>query len=183
MYDFQNLLSQNSFYWFCALSGSGMFIIQFLLSLFGGISSDLEAGVEDSANVKWLSKQAVSGFLMLFGWTSLTCQNQFHLATSATLLLGIAAGALTVVLTGWLFKMTRKLHSSGTVFSLEDAVGKEATVYQTIPKDGIGKISISLHHHTHEVDAISQNNDVLPSFSSVRVIKKLSDNVVVVTAI
>ncbi len=184
LHTFRDLLNQDSLYWFCALSGSGIFIILFLMSLFGGADYDhLEAGELDAVRVNWLSKQAISGFLMMFGWTSLTCQNQFHLPGSVTLAVAIAAGTVAVLVNGFLFKMTRKLHSSGTVFSLEDAIGKEAVVYQQIPKDGIGKISISLHHFTHEIDAISLNDEDIPSFSAVRVIKKASDNILVVTCI
>jgi hypothetical protein len=117
---------------------------------------------------------------MMFGWAALTCQNQFHLPRSATLSIAIAAGIVTVLVTGCIFKMARKLHSSGTVFALDDAIGKEAVVYQRIPRAGIGKISISLHHLTHEIDAMSLDDEDIPSFTAVRVVKKASDSVVVV---
>ena len=179
-----DLINQDHLFWFCALSGSGMFIIQFLLSLLGNADHEVLNSTEiDTVQVKWLSKQAITGFFMMFGWAALTCQNQFNLPRSATLAIALAAGTVTILVTGFLFKMARKLHSSGTVFTLEDAVGKEAVVYQRIPKGGIGKISISLHHMTHEIDAASLNDEELPSFALVRVINKTNDNTLIVTLI
>lgn len=180
---FRDLVNQESFYWFCALLGSGLYLIQLLLTLLGNADNEGLDGAEvDAVNVKWLSKQAITGFLMMFGWSALTCQNQFNLPRSATLAIALAVGVVTVIVTGFLFKMARKLHSPGTVFALEDAIGKEAVVYQRIPKGGIGKISISLHQLTHEIDARAENDEDIPSFAFVRVIKK-SDNTLIVTPI
>ncbi len=80
-----------------------------------------------------------------------------------------------------IFKLAKKLQSSGSVYRIEDAIGKEAYVYQRIPKGGIGKISISLQHLTHEIDAISHIHEDLPSFMRVKIIEKKDDNTVVVT--
>lgn len=186
---FENLLkckdaiNQNSLFWFCALLGSGMVIIQFLLSLIGGIDhEDCSSSETDFVNVKWMSKQAVAGFLMLFGWSALACQNQFHLPSIAILPIAVAAGVIAVLVNGFIFSMARKLHSSGSVFRLEDTVGKEGIVYQEIPRGGMGKISISVHDMTHEVDAVSEHGEELSSFTAVRVVKT-NDNGVVVTQI
>ena len=181
---FKDLISQDSLFWFCALSGSGIFIIQFLLSLIGNTDHEgIDPPEVDAVKFKWLSKQAITGFLMMFGWSALTCKNQFNLSIGTTLAIALAAGMVTVLVTGYIFKMARKLHSPGTVFAIEDAIGKEAVVYQHIPKGGIGKISISLHHFTHEIDAMSLNDEDIPSFALVRVIKKTSDSTLMVTLI
>ena len=182
---FKDAMNQSPFFWSCALLGSSMFIIQLLLSFVGDLDNEtLNGDAEiDSVKVKWVSKQAITGFLMMFGWSALTCQKQFNLSKTMTLIIAVAVGMVTVFVISFIFKLARKLHSSGNVFNLEDTVGKEAMVYQRIPKDGIGKISLSLHHMTHEIDAMSDNNEELPSFISVRIIKKESDDVVIVTQI
>lgn len=181
---FKGLINQDSLFWFCALLGSGMFIIQFLLSLFGIADHELpESSEADTVSFKWLSKQAITGFLMMFGWSALTCQNQFNLPKSATLAIALAVGIVTILVSGLLFRVTGKLNSQGTIFTLEDAIGKEAVVYQLIPRGGIGKITISLHDMTHEIEAMSLNDEDIPSFSSVRVIKKAGDNTLIVTPI
>lgn len=182
---FTNAMNQSPFFWSCALLGSGMFLIQLLLSFVGGLDSEAPHGDAemDSVKVKWMSKQAITGFLMMFGWSALTCQRQFNLSMAMTLIIAVAVGIVTVFIIGFIFKMARKLHSSGNVFRLDDAIGKEAMVYQRIPKDGVGKISLSLHHMTHEIDAMSDNGDELPSFISVRILKKASEDLVIVSQI
>jgi len=146
-----------SLFWFCALAGTGMFIIQFLLTLFGAEGPDSidDGGAHiDSMNFKWLSRQAITGFFI--------------------------AGLITVFITGFIFKIAKKLHSSGTVFNLEDAIGKEAIIYQEIPKNGMGKITLSLQDFTREIDAISSHQEDLPSFTSVYIIKKTDEKTVLV---
>ncbi|MES2199584.1 MAG: hypothetical protein V4489_05415 [Chlamydiota bacterium] len=175
------LLNENSFFWFFALLGSGLFIIQFAITLIcHGIDAtdDSEGG-----NFKWLSKQAVIGFFMMFGWIGLTCQKEFTLAKSSSIIISLVGGVITIFLTGLIFKGARKLHSPGTVFNLDDAIGKQATIYQRIPKTGTGKISLSLNNFTHEIDAISLHPEDLDSFTSVQIIKKTDENTVLVAPI
>jgi len=177
------LLDKDFFFWFCALSGSGMFIIQSLLTLLGAGENNDEEGSSDSIKVRWLSKQAIAGFLMMFGWSALTCKHEFYLQGGASIAIAFVVGLITVLISGFIFKAARKLRSSGTVFKIEDAIGKEAIVYQRIPKDGAGKITISLHHLTHELDAISLGEEELSSFSSVQIINKADDRTVIVVPI
>lgn len=175
---FRDIIDQNFLFWFCALLGSGVFFLQLLLSLFGvGEEESLEM---DGLKIQWLSKQAISGFLMLFGWSALTCYHQFNFSSALTWSIALGAGVVTVLINGYIFKAVRRLHSPGDVFRLEDTLGKEAIVYQRIPENGVGKISVSLHNLTYEIDAISLTGEELPSFTSVRIVKQANENTVIV---
>ena len=81
------------------------------------------------------------------------------------------------------FKGARKLHSPGAIFDLEKAIGKEATVYQRIPKSGTGKISVSMDKMLYEIDASSLNGDEIESFSQVLISKKIDDKTLAVTPV
>ncbi len=180
---FRFLVQQDATFWFCALAGSGLFFIQFLLTLFGADSQEEFhdiSGAAESGQFRWLTKQAATGFLMMFGWVGLTCKHQFALPLTVSALIAVAAGLVSLLITSFIFNMARKLRSSGTVFSIEDAIGKEGVIYQRIPKGGIGKISVSLQGFTHEIDAVSDLDYDLPSFSNVHIIKKADENTVVV---
>lgn len=179
------LISQDPIFWCCALTGTCLFVIQFLLTFLGGGDGDFDSGggEVDASNLKWLSKQAMTGFLMMFGWVGLTCKKEFHLALFPTIVFAFLAGLLAIFVTALLFRGVRKLRSSGTVFRIEDAVGREATVYQRIPKGGVGKITLSLHDLTHEIDAISQLEEDLPSFTQVQVLNTSDATTVVVVPI
>lgn len=87
-YHFNELIKSGSVFWFCALTGSGMFFIQFIINIFSGTNHDnFDAGdttnasnnSADARNFKWFSMQAITGFLMMFGWTAITCQREFGL--------------------------------------------------------------------------------------------------------
>lgn len=187
LYYFNEIIVSGSFFWICALVGTGMFFIQFIINLvFVGDLEHLDGGDNSASDVrvfKWLSIQTITGFLMMFGWTALTCQNEFGFQILPTLGVSLVVGIVTAYLLRFILRLSKKLHSSGSSFNLEEAIGKEAYIYQSIPKDGVGKISISLQHITHEIEAISYNSDELPSFTCVKVIKIKDDNLVVVAPI
>lgn len=186
---FNELIKSGSIFWFCALTGSGMFFIQFIINIFGvtdqesfetGDTTDSSGDSLDARKFKWFSIQAITGFLMMFGWTAITCQSEFGLQSTSTICISIAAGILAALIIRSIFIFAKRLQSSGSIFRIEDAIGKEAYVYQAIPKKGIGKITISLQHLTHEIDAVSHHSEELSSFTRVKIIEKKDDNTVVV---
>ncbi len=188
------LVRSGSIFWFCALAGSGMFLIQFIINIFGmgnhdsfdssNVSSDtIHDGSQSSADarmLKWLSMQTITGFLMMFGWTAITCQNEFGFQVPLTIGISFASGIIAALIIRSIFKLAKKLKSSGSVYKIEDAIGKEGYVYQSIPKNGKGKISMSLQNFTHEIDAISHHNEDLPSFVRVKIIEKSDEHTVIV---
>jgi hypothetical protein len=72
---FNELIKSGSVSWFCALIGSGMFFIQFIINIFGstdqdnfnvGDTTDASSDATDARKFKWFSMQAITGFLMMF---------------------------------------------------------------------------------------------------------------------
>lgn len=185
------LIKSGSIFWFCALAGSGMFLIQFIINIFGiadhdnfntsdVVSDNSGHDPADARKLKWLSMQTITGFLMMFGWTAITCQNEFELKNTTTIGISLAVGIFTALIIHSIFRLAKRLRSSGSIYKIEDAIGKEAYVYQRIPKGGVGKISMTLQHFTHEIDAISHHQEDLPSFMRVKIIEKSDDKTVVV---
>ncbi len=181
--DFKLLIAQNPVLWFCAISGTVIFLIQFILNLFiGDHEHHAEVGSEDNGegDLKWLSKYAVSGFLMMFGWIGLTCVKQFALPLWVAIVVAILSGFFTVFLLRLLFRGVRRLHSPGNVFNIEDAIGREGEITHRIPENGVGSISLLIDNFRYEIGAISTGNKELPSFTRVKVIDKTIDNIAVV---
>ena len=183
------VLNKETFFWFFALSGSATLFIQLILNLFGLSDhhdigdTDIDIGEIDTSNFKWLSKQALSGFFMMFGWIGLSCLKEFEFNVLLSLAIAFIAGVLAMFVSGFIFKMARKLHSSGTVFKIEDAIGQEAMIYQRILKKDKGKILISLNNLTREIDAIALNEEEISSFTKVKIINKVDKNTVSVVPI
>ena len=190
-YYFNELTQSGSIFWFCALADRECFY-SIIINIFGMADHDNFDSVDpvsdhanhdsaDARKLKWLSMQTLTGFLMMFGWTAITCQNEFGLQNTLTIGISIAAGLFAALVIRSIFKFAKKLRSSGNIFRIEDAIGKEGYVYQSIPKGGRGKISISLNHFTYEIDAISKHHEDLQSFMRVKIIEKIDDKTVVVT--
>lgn len=181
---FLNSINSDTLFWFCALLGSGLFAIQFVLNLFGAADQvDVEISGLEAGEFKWLSRQAVTGFFMMFGWIGLACQKDLELSGVLALVIATLAGLVSILITAFIFKIAKRLQSSGAVFRIEDTIGKEGIVYQRIPKEGSGKISVSLHDLTYEIEAISSQKIELPSFTRVQVLKKADEKTVVVVGI
>lgn len=183
------VLNKETFFWFFALSGSVILVIQLILNLFGLSDhhdigdTDIDTGEIDTSNFKWLSKQGLSGFFMMFGWIGLSCLKEFEFNVLLSLAIAFIAGVLAMFVSGFIFKMARKLHSSGTVFKIEDAIGQEAMIYQRILKKDKGKILISLNNLTREIDARALNEEEIPSFTKVKIINIVDENTVSVVPI
>lgn len=104
---FGNFISEDAFLWICALAGSGLFVIQFILNLFGALDQELNEG-SDAGDFKWISKQALIGFLMMFGWVALTSRKEFGLSGPLSALLGFGGGLIAIFLTGLIFRSAKK---------------------------------------------------------------------------
>jgi len=173
-------LGSESLYWFCALTGSSLFIIQLMLTFIGLGDQEIDGSSADAGNIKWLSRQALTGFLMMFGWTALTCHKEFNLTAFPALAISLTMGLVAIFISGSIFRLAKRLQSPGSVFSINDTIGKEGLTYQRIPLDGIGKISISVNDMTQEVNAISLSHEEIPSFTRIKIINVLDTNTVII---
>ena len=170
------MLAIEDFFWFCALCGSLLFALQCIMSFLGGL--DLEES-DASGSFKWLSKQALAGFLMTGGWTGLAALSELQYPKWIAITLACAAGICSIFLIRILFRLARKLHSKGSQFSLLHAVGKEGMSYQEIPKGGIGKVTLTLDGFSHEIDAVTEG-ETIPSFTPIEVIQQVDERTVIV---
>ena len=166
----ENILDGETIFWFCALSGTGLFLIQLLLSLFGITHLD-EMDHSGAEHWLWLSRHTVTGFLLFFGWTGILWKS---------IPLSFAAGLLAALFVRLIYRTAKALESQGTVFDIDYVVGKEAVVYQKIPQGGTGKILIHYHDITYEVEAVAQDHREIPSFTRVIIINKRDDNIAIV---
>lgn len=167
--DIYPLFEKHPIFCFAAVCGTVLFGFQLLLTCMGLI--DFEAAER-------LSKHALTGFLMLFGWTGLGCSEELHFSLMASTMIAFCCGILSIVVVGYIFKWAKILKNPGNVFQIEELIGRQATVYHRIGIEIPGKITLSLNEITYEVDAISNNREEIPSFTEVLIIKKIDPNTV-----
>lgn len=185
----ENLNGFQITFWICAISGSLFFLINTIISFTSGLdnSTDISSheishdGIDGSdASFHLISLTSLTGFVMMFGWTGLAALEQAQLNAGISFLIAGLAGFITMYITALLFKSARKLISSGSVFEIENSVGKKGTVYAKIPKGGKGQIQVILADMTREIDAVSEDSEEIESNKSVEVVKVLDNTTVVV---
>ena len=177
----------------CAVFGGGIFILRTILMLtgIGDTDSDLDTDAVDfdhgdfdhgdhaddidhgdhghgDAGLKLLTIQGLTAFVMMFGLTGYAVSRSSVLGTIFTIAIGIAVGLFAMWLVAKGFALMRSLQSSGTM-RIYDAIGEEATVYLTIPADGVGKIQVTISGRLMVVDAVSQDKVKLKTGERVRV--------------
>ncbi len=180
----------------CALIG-GLLYLGWLVLQFVGVSGDadidldggghvhLDSGsidtttgeVSGTADISFtmMSFQGISSFLTMFGLAGLTLHSEMGLQPTISLLGGAAAGVGTAYALGRLFSMAQRLQSSGSI-NMANTVGSEATVYLTIPAQGIGKIRLTVQGRLRIYEAISEGAEPVPTGAIVRVIKVVDGN-------
>lgn len=182
---FLNIFTDQTFFFFCAYIGTFTLLIQFILNIFGLIDSeefsDHDVGVEKT--FKFLSLQTIAGFLMMFGWSAIAFNKELNLNLAVSIILSFIIGLISIFIINFIFRVAKKLQSHGSRCEIDQVIGKEAVVYQRIPKDGVGKVSISFQHLTCEIDAISDSYTEIPSFTRVLIIKKFDELTVIVKSI
>jgi hypothetical protein len=175
-------------FWICALAGTFFFILRVVAMLVGGSAEeggmdDVDAADSDIA-FEFISINTLTSFFMMFGWMGLAFHKQFALSGTLSLVLAGISGGFCMFITMWLFKVAKKLASKGSNFLIEKTLGITATVYQKIPSNGRGKIQLSVGGGmTREIDAVSEKQEEIESFATVKVKNVVDRNTVSVQKI
>ena len=178
-------------YLVCAVAGGVVLVLRLIMLLIGidggdaGADVDLDHdGLADGGDahggvVTFLSMQSIAGFFTMFGLVGMGLL-QINVHQVWTLLGALAAGIFTAWCTGMIFMAMRRLQSDGTMV-LENAIGKQASVYLTIPERGTGSINISLQGGLRTLDAMSERGVKIPTGRIVKVVGVTGGNILVVT--
>ncbi|HNZ72043.1 MAG TPA: hypothetical protein PKJ43_05435 [Prolixibacteraceae bacterium] len=172
-------------YWLIAIPFSIFFILQTILSLFGGDSGDSHGDADISVDsdtgidFQFLSIKNLVAFFTLFGWVGILTSSG-GMATGWSVLLAVIAGLFMMVLMATLMYFMGKLTESGTL-DLKKSVNKTGTVYLPIPpkRNGMGKVQITLQGF-QTLDAVTDEENEIPTGSLVEVTDTLDGEILVV---
>lgn len=176
------------FFVICAVIGGGLFVVRFLIQLFGGshmgADTDLEVGhadvdhVDADVSFKLLTLQGMTAFFMMFGLVGFAMLRESHASGGVALAGALASGIGTVWLIGTIFSSVKKLQSSGTVDNT-GAIGEQGTVYLTIRTKGMGKVQVTMHGRPREFEAVAKDGAEIKTGERIRVLE-VNNSVVVV---
>ena len=182
---FNSLDPSLKIYWGIAIIASLFFVIQTIVSLFGGdMFDDVDFDTDgDASGVShFFSVRNLVNFLLGTGWGGVCFYNTI---SSKTFLMFIAVlcGIFFVLIFFFLVKILLKLSKNNT-FRLIETLEKTADVYLPIPenKSGKGKIQISVRGSFHEIDAITAGEKIATG-AKVRVVEIIDNQAVLVEKI
>lgn len=172
-------------FWFIAIPASIIFILQTVLTFVGadasdGVDADFDSDLsETDAPFQLFSLRNLINFLLGFGWTGISFYDSISNKT-VLILISLLVGILFVIVFFVVIKQIQKLAENNS-FKIQNTLDKTAEVYLTIPakKSGKGKILVSVNGSFHELDAITEKDEI-KSGLIVKIVKIESGNLLVV---
>lgn len=141
----------NTIFLIIALVTTGVFLVQFVLSIFfGDIDADTDVDADLSSVVSF---KGLTHFGIGFGWYMYLQQNMKPL----TFAIGIAIGLLFVFAVWFLYKKAYQLQQENRAEKTDQLVGRECTIYFS---RGDGKYTVQIRRDgaVREVDVISSSS-------------------------
>ena len=192
---FLSLETSLQVYWILAGISSVIFIIQAIMT-FAGFDSDSDLDLADAPDeipesgdssfdtegFHLISIKTIICFILGFGWTGVLFWDAFE----SKIWLGCLAavvGFIFMSLIAFLLFQVKKLDKDNS-FRIEKVIGMNAEVYLRIPgerKDS-GKVTVSLNGSMHELEAMTEGDD-LPTGAKVKITGKVDAETVMVEAI
>ncbi|AOY76138.1 hypothetical protein [Clostridium formicaceticum] len=180
-------------YWYLAIPFTVLFIIQLIATFLGlgdgdgmeGIEEglDLDNDFEFESSLNLFTLRNFITFFTVFGWAGITFLNA-GMGTSATLLLSTLLGIIMMLIVSVLFYFTMKLTHNGNM-QIEYAKGATCQVYIRIPakRSGIGKVNITFQDAFRELEAMTDDENAIPTGTVVQVKDILSNRILLVEKI
>lgn len=195
--DFQKLL------FIIACVAMGITVIRTILMLIGliGVDSDFDVGegwididgdgipdipdgssVLDMAGVHLLSINSLVAGLAIGTWAGYFLAP--HLPVWATVIITAAAVLAVMFVYALVMRAVYRLQCNGTV-QLRNALGKEGSVYLTIPAErtGEGKVNVVVQEKYCEFEAVTDSSEKIPTGSRVKVVGLFDDDKLIVEPI
>lgn len=179
--------SFEKFYWYIAIPASLVFLIQMVLSFFGGDIDDVDASgdvdtsieTDDGIGFQFFTFKNLVAFFTIFAWVGIAC-TKGELATWVTILVSTLAGLTMMFIMAALVYFMGKLTEEGNL-NLNNAVGKVATVYLTIPakRGGMGKVQIKLQGF-QTLDAMTDGDETIKTGAIVEVVELVNKEILLV---
>lgn len=133
-------------------------------------SDILDDGDVPDSGFRLLSLRTIIAFLTIFGWVGLITLKQ-GLPTVWSLVISFASGFAAMLLVALAVSWMMRFQTDGTR-NIRNALGKSGTVYLRIPanREGGGKVNLLLQDAFVELDAVTDDENAIPSGREVVVI-------------
>jgi len=183
----QSLELIEKIYWCIAIPFSVLFLIQIILTFFGGDIDDVEADGDADASIdhdtgiefQFITLKNLVAFFTIFGWAGIACLDG-ELGIGKTLIISFISGFIMMTIMASIVYFMGKLTDSGTL-NINHAIGRTGSVYLTIPakRNGLGKIQIKVQG-LQTLDAMTDYEEDIKTGAVVDVVEILNNEILVV---
>jgi len=160
--------------WGIAIPFSLFFIIQMIMTFLGmgdhgEISGDADVDTDTQMPFQFFTLRNLVNFFLGFSWAGISLYNAIQNRAWLTLLC-VFFGLLLVAIVMALLYALSKTAQSGNI-DINNAVGRPATVYYTIPAagKGAGKVQMSIQQAVREYDAVTESDEPIRTGSMVHI--------------
>ncbi len=170
--DWYNSLSvAEKVYFYIAIVGTALLLIQVILMLFSfGGGPDTDAGgdfgdgdfdsPEGDLGISLFTLKGITSFLAIGGWVGLLVLQINPDRIALSVILALLCGFVAMLIVGIVMRALYKMQNSGTL-EKEKLIGKEASVYVSVPpaRTGRGKITLTAQGAYTELDAVTDDEN------------------------
>lgn len=174
-------------YWTIAIVFSLFFLLQLILSAFGGDgvpddTPDAEIAGDTGIPFQFFSIKNFIGFFTIFGWAGIAALDM-GFSQFAALLIALTSGLVMMTIMASLFYFLAKANADGTL-QMKNAIGGVGEVYLTIPRqrNNIGKVQINVQGAVRTLDAMTDDEQDIPTGKIIKVKEIVNQNILLVTS-
>lgn len=174
-------------YWGIAIPLTLLFLLQTGLSVFGGDHApddtpDADVQGDTGIHFQFLTLKNLIAFFTIFSWTGIACLDS-GLSELASFIIAFFSGLAMMVLMASVFYYLSKAGASGTM-KIKKAIGGIGQVYLIITRKrgATGQVQIKVQGSLRTLDAITDDEEDIPTGTMVTVKSVISNNILLVTA-
>ncbi len=178
--------------WIIAVPSSVLTIAQAILEILGAgdaghdvaghdlADMDTDLGGHDAGGMHLFSFKGVVIFFTAFSWVGIVAVNS-GLGVAIASVLGLAAGAVFMVIFAWIFYLLTRMTEAGNT-DLNNAVLERGETYLRIPgqRKGYGKVHVKIQGSLRELRAVTDDDEIATG-TPIRVVDVIDSETVLVT--
>lgn len=173
-------------YWGIAIPFTIFFILQLLITFFGGDipddgSADVDVETDDGIGFQFFTLKNLIAFFTIFSWTGIACLDS-GLSNNWSIAISMISGLIMMLVMGGILYLLGKANASGTI-KMKNALGAVGEVYMEIrgKRDNIGQVQVQVQGTLRTLEAITDDEETLRPGAVITVKEVTSNNILIVT--